>query len=541
MKSKLTGLSTRTLLIALVAVAIASLLLATAIAAINLARLSAANATMLATTEMARVQSDVDMMHDAICGDVYKALLFAKTANRTETSEAQTAFVEHMRTIQSEFKANLSVLPAAAQPLAEQITPVIEHYVKTAAQVIDHAAKGEEVSDLSQFNQDFNSLETALGHLSDVIDAEGKVQVDKAASTSADGKLNILLSGAIAIVVLCGVAILVYRSTVPPLRTLAQQAQQIADTGDLRLEPTQAGCSEVRSVANALRSLLMQQRQVVAQAHASSDSIEADMRVLADLSERVRTGADGQSSTVQRALSNFEEAAGAIEVISNNAHDAVASAQIAEEISQSGASNVRKTVQELDELGRSVHAVSSVINTLADDATQIAGVVGSIREIADQTNLLALNAAIEAARAGEQGRGFAVVADEVRKLAERTSVSTVLIFKLINQITTASNEAVLSVEASVRTVSAGIERATQSADEVARIPDAASNVIRSMRDISSALNAQRQTHHDIAEIIEHISQATSEASDNTRTLDELISQTRHNTVALNETVRQFKV
>jgi methyl-accepting chemotaxis protein len=533
------ALSTGTMLAALLVAALGALLITTVIALANLSSLTDANARVLVANRVAHVQGDVDMMHDAIRADVYKALLLAQSGDAAEITALKSEFAEHTNELRSKFRDNLPALAPAARTIADTASPVLERYAATASEIVSQPASAGK--DLTRFNTDFDALEKQLGQLSDAIETATVQQAEDATNASAKARINILVCGMLATILLCGVAFKVFRSSVPPLRRLAQRATEIATSGDLTLTPEVAGSQEVRSVAQALAHLLTSQREVVAQAHHSAEAIEQHMGTLVTLSTHVRTSAEAQNTLAQQALAGFEEATQAIEVVADNAQHAVESANAAGTLSRAGAASVRNAAQGLNGVSQSVQTMSSSIGSLAQEAEEISGVVSAIREIADQTNLLALNAAIEAARAGEEGRGFAVVADEVRKLAERTSTSTTTIFALIAHITDTSHAAVANAQTSISSVEDGVRCANGSADEVAGIPRATEAVIHNMSDIRNALTAQRQSHREIAAVIENVSQACSGACEDACTLDALVAQTRQSTKALSESVRQFKV
>ena len=230
--------------------------------------------------------------------------------------------------------------------------------------------------------------------------------------------------------------------------------------------------------------------------------------------------------------------------ISHVAESAASARSLAEEtgsLSTEGKDLVQNTIGEINKIADSVSKSSEVIHTLGEQSNKISSIVNVIKEIADQTNLLALNAAIEAARAGEQGRGFAVVADEVRKLAERTSLSTKEIAVMIDAVQHGSKSAVQSMDEGRSQVGAGIQMAAQSGDSMARVQTATHQVIDVVEDISTALREQSSASVQIAQNVEKIAQMTEENSAAINEVSQSANLLEQLAAALKKSVSHFKI
>jgi methyl-accepting chemotaxis protein len=207
-----------------------------------------------------------------------------------------------------------------------------------------------------------------------------------------------------------------------------------------------------------------------------------------------------------------EELSVSIDHVGENAREAQGTAQRSGEQSRAGGQIVHAAADEMRVVAEAVNTSAGTIGELEGYSSEISTVVGVIKDIADQTNLLALNAAIEAARAGEQGRGFAVVADEVRKLAERTTQSTLQIGATIEKVQSGARQAVAAMEAGVQRVGEGVHTAQQAGDSIVDIQASARRVMDVVQDIVQSLKEQSTAAQDIAKGVERIAQMAEENS-----------------------------
>jgi len=248
--------------------------------------------------------------------------------------------------------------------------------------------------------------------------------------------------------------------------------------------------------------------ETVNQVMADADRVSGAALNLVQVSEKVAQASHAQSESASSMAAAVEQMTVGVGHVADNAHEAHAAAQQSGDFTGQSEADVRQTIADIQMIADTVSTSANQIRTLDDHSRQIAAIVNVIQEIADQTNLLALNAAIEAARAGEQGRGFAVVADEVRKLAERTSNSTQEIAGMIGKIQSGTQEAVSGMEAGVDRVDRGRAAADKAGQSMSRVHDEAAHVLSAVRAVSDGLREQSTATQAIARDIERIAQSS---------------------------------
>ena len=205
------------------------------------------------------------------------------------------------------------------------------------------------------------------------------------------------------------------------------------------------------------------------------------------------------------------------------------------------AAMIEKIAIEIENIATSVQATASEMHSLENISNEISSIVKVISEVADQTNLLALNAAIEAARAGEQGRGFAVVADEVRKLAEKTNRSSKEISQMISNIQNAAHGVVLTMESGVERVNLGVTLSRDAAESMAAIRTDQTSVTQVVDGIAGGLSEQATATRDIASRIEEISQGTEVLSGKARQTNDSAEHIEHMSNQLRQLAANFRV
>lgn len=355
-----------------------------------------------------------------------------------------------------------------------------------------------------------------------------------------DSRIGVIASIVVALVLILLAASLIAKSIVHPLRTLMQSASAIA-SGDLTQRVDTRGSDEVTDLSVSMAQMQDQLRTTIS--HIAQSSVE-----LASASEQVSASAEDSSrlftqqhDEIQQAASAVTEMSAAVEEVARNATTTAEESNASAHRAHEGRDRVRETVTSLREMTDEFTNTSAMINGLAEESRNIGQVLDVIRSVAEQTNLLALNAAIEAARAGEAGRGFAVVADEVRALAHRTQVSTREIEQMIDSVQGGTSKAVESMKVSVEHAQDALGVAQVAGDALDEIYERVGQISDRNLVIASAADEQaavaREVDRNIVNINALSTQTASSATESAAAAHELARLA----TSLNDMVVRFKI
>ncbi|MCJ7978491.1 methyl-accepting chemotaxis protein (plasmid) [Aeromonas veronii] len=264
--------------------------------------------------------------------------------------------------------------------------------------------------------------------------------------------------------------------------------------------------NDTTSLLASMKSMQDGLREMVEQIVVATVQLAGFAKQLSASSHQVHEATNQQTDAAAAVAATVEEMTVSIGHISDNTVDVIKSAIDSKQMAEEGELFAQKTVAEMNKIVENVNQSSNFMQALDEQSHKIADIVNVIKKIADQTNLLALNAAIEAARAGEQGRGFAVVADEVRKLAERTKLSTQDIATMIEAIRNGTMQAVESMVQGTVMVNEGMELVRNTGNSMATIHGSTDNVLAAIDGISTSLREQSYANNEIAKSVENIAQ-----------------------------------
>jgi len=325
-----------------------------------------------------------------------------------------------------------------------------------------------------------------------------------------------------------------------PIQALSSTMRQVTEDCDLNLRIDADSYDEIGQTGLAFNSMLDSFVKIVSQVRDSATQMGSAAEKLAIITDETSQGISNQTSQTDQVATAINEMAATVQEVARNANEAASVANDTSQQAHQGRSVVNTGIDSIEHLANELDQASKVINKLEEDGTKIGAILDVIRGIAEQTNLLALNAAIEAARAGEQGRGFAVVADEVRTLASRTQESTQEIQQMIESLQAGTVDAVQAMEASRERAQQGVEKISAAGDALGNIADGILRINEMNTLIASAAVQQGSVSEEINKnVIEitHIAEASNTNSQETHASSEELA---HLSVGLQELVSRFK-
>ncbi|MDD2062720.1 methyl-accepting chemotaxis protein [Pseudomonas sp. SIMBA_065] len=484
-----------------------------------------------------------------ISSNLGRARAITLRAALEETDLERARSLDMLKSINAQLKDGLkdydnTIVAADDRALFNRFNTAHEQYVSLQAQVISDIAAGRLDQAKLQINgplsEHADSMMKAMAALI-AYNGKGAEEASQRSSDVADQALTAIIGSLLVIMlVMAAIATLLTRSIVVPLADAVAVAERVA-TGDLTQNIQVTGRDEPALLLLALGRMQESLRDTLRKIAASSDQLASASEELHTVTEDTSRGLHQQSAEIDQAATAVNQMTAAVEEVANNAVSTADASKGADRTTRDGRDQVNQALASIQHLVDDVTGTSAEIEQLASNANEISRVLDVIGAIAGQTNLLALNAAIEAARAGEAGRGFAVVADEVRALAHRTQQSTAEIEQMIVGIQTGTERAVTAMHSSQGRAAGTLEVAQGAGQALEVIAEAIASINQRNLVIASASEEQAQVAREVDRNLVNIrdlAMQTSAGANQTSAAAQDLSQLA---VDLNGMVAQFKV
>lgn len=381
-----------------------------------------------------------------------------------------------------------------------------------------------------------------LNKVNDAIEAQisaTEVEIEEARLTA-----ERTLESSIALILIISLATLAFytKTVINPIDKLKLALRDIASgEGDLSQRVTKVSNDELGEMTDSFNTFVSQIQGTVSLVIKTSDALDFELNQVRGLTQQISTATSSQQRDSQAVATAVQEMQHAAHAVSESTTDTADSSTLANEQIRSASSTINHTIDQISELSNDVNTAEDVISKLNEDVNQISSVLEVIRGIAEQTNLLALNAAIEAARAGEQGRGFAVVADEVRSLASRTQESTGEINAMIERLEAGAKKAVVVMNQSVASSNATIESAGKAGDSLTLIEKAITSISEKTDIIATAAQEQSSVSDDITQNVQTIADSSESIVATVNQATESFAVMAKESQILSDQVNKFKV
>ncbi len=394
--------------------------------------------------------------------------------------------------------------------------------------------KNESRAALEQAGQDGLELRKENDRVANLLTKQSEASYERA-------KLLSTTVGALTLLFVVIMAWLLIRQIRNPVMTLLEQTRQVA-AGNLtsQLDMKQFSHDELGKLAQGFNEMQSNLRMLVNEVSGSVVQLGAAAEEISAVAQQSANNMGAQQHELNQLATAMNEMQATVQEVARNTNDAASAATSASDTAAQGSETVNDSIGRIEKVATAIEETALVIRQLGDDSRNIGMVLEVIQGIAEQTNLLALNAAIEAARAGEQGRGFAVVADEVRTLAKRTQDSTSQINHIISELQQRANEAGVTMQQSQDMMSETVHTAREAGASIAEISSSVNSISHMNIQIATATEEQGAVSEELNRNVVNISNASEEVATGAKQMAQACNDLNLLATQLQEVVRKFR-
>ncbi|GAD02515.1 methyl-accepting chemotaxis protein [Agarivorans albus] len=477
---------------------------------------------------------------------LYNVDQLLQTAVTTGEEESLDAADEQNQLLNDKLNELITILPSARQDV-EQLQSLQNKYYGQARGIAMSLVDGS--ADFATLPAKAERSAAVLQELTQGL-ASLRVNTEKAFNETIDGTIASsqsavttgIILGVATIVVVIFVGIMTTRSIVNSIAQVTSSLREIAEgEGDLTVRVDYDGKDEIATLVHWFNQFISKMQISIATTTETVQALQDVSTRLMETSKHTASSIESQNHSVDAVSAAIQEMTASVHHIADFASQASQEASSANSSAQEGNQVVENTISVINDLAEEVNGTAQAINQLESYTSNVGVILDAIRGIAEQTNLLALNAAIEAARAGEQGRGFAVVADEVRTLASRTQDSTQEIQQVLEELQKGSGSAVEAMNRGIEQAGLSVEQSAQAGKSLMDITGKVESIHAVNEQIAAATEEQTKTSDVIHNSVNDIQQISLAVAKSSSEIDNVSEDVRQVTQRLSDVISQFKV